>query len=119
MSLLVPQQIVLAGIVPVYNTAKAEGDGDEFVNSGQMVIHVKNSHADSPRTVTIDTFMPCNYGMDTEHDVAVVVEGIDPGPNEVVIGPFPKSRFNDAEGKIQITYSDAAADLTIAVVDLP
>jgi len=119
MSLLVAQQIVLAGIVPTYHTCKEEGDGDEFVNSGQMVIHVKNGHANASRTITIDTFTKCNYGMDTEHDVAVVVEGIDPGPNEVVIGPFPKSRFNDAEGKVQITYSDTAADLTIAVVDLP
>lgn len=115
MALLVPQQIVLAGIVPTYNTAKATGDGDEFVNSGQIVIHVKNAHADTARTVTIDTYTKCNYGLDTEHDVAVAIAG----QSEKVIGPFPKNRFNDAEGKVQITYSDAAADLTIAVVDLP
>lgn len=119
MSLLVPQQIALAGIVPTYHTCKEEGDGDEFVNPGQTVIHIKNAHADTARTITIDTYTKCNYGKDTEHDVAVVVNGIAPGPNEVVIGPFPKSRFNDANGRVQITYSDAAADLTIAVVDLP
>ena len=113
MALITPQQIVLAGIIPTYEVCAA--GGDEFVNSGQIVIHVKNVNGSLARTVTIDCYTPCNYGLDTEHDVAVVVAG----PGESVIGPFPKARFNDANGRVQITYSDSAADLSIAVVDLP
>lgn len=116
MALRVAEQIVRAGIVPTYHACSEAGD--EFVNSGQMVIHLKNSNADTPRIVTIDTFTKCNYGLDTEHDVAVTVLGIDPGPTEVVIGPFPKSRFNDALGRVQLTY-DHHEDLNIAIVDLP
>lgn len=115
MALIVPQQIVLVdGIVPTYETCEA--GGDEFVNSGQIVIHMKNANATLPRSVIIDTYTKCNYGLDTEHDVTVVVPA---GPGEIVIGPFPKSRFNDALGRVQLTYTDGAADLSIAVVDLP
>ena len=112
MATLTPQQIVLAGIVPTYNSC-AEA-GDEFVNSGQCVIQLKNVNA-AARTVTIDCFTPCNYGLDTEHDVAVEIPLT---VGDKVIGPFPKSRFNDAEGKVQLTY-DHHEDLSIAIVDLP
>ena len=107
-----PEQIVLAGIVPTYHACSDLGD--EFENSGQCVIQLKNVNA-AARTVTIDTFTPCNYGMDTEHDVAVEIP-LNVG--DKVIGPFPKSRFNDADGKIQLTY-DHHEDLSIAIVDLP
>ncbi len=112
MGLITPQQIPLAGVVPTYGACSA--GGDEFVNTGKIVIHIKNAHADTARTVTIDTYTPCNYGLDTEHDVAVEIAG----QAEAVIGPFPKSRFNDGDGRVQITYS-TEADLSIAVVDLP
>ncbi|MBA7708132.1 hypothetical protein ES703_117022 [subsurface metagenome] len=111
-----PQTIVKAGIVPTYHECSEAGD--EFVNSGKTVIHIKNSEAETARIVTIDTYTKCNYGLDTEHDVAVTVEGIDPGPTEKVIGPFPKSRFNDPNGRVQITY-DHHENLHIAIVDLP
>jgi len=35
-----------------------------------------------------------------------------------MIGPFPKNRFDDATGKVQITYS-AVVSLTVAIVQVP
>lgn len=112
MALITPQVIVAAGIVRSFE-ACASG-GDEFVNSGRHFIAVINAHASDPRTITIDSQQACNQGSD--HDIAVVITA---AQDEKVFGPFPKDRFNDSDGKVQITYSDSAADLTIAVFELP
>ena len=112
MATLSPQIIVAAGIVRAF-TAAAAG-GDEFVNSGKHFIAVINAHASDPRTVTVNSQQECNQGFD--HDIAVVITA---AQDEKVFGPFPKDRFNDSDGKVQITYSDSGADLTIAIFELP
>ena len=112
MAVITPQVIVAAGIVRSHEGC-ASG-GDEFVNSGRHYISVINAHAADPRTVTINSQINCNQGVD--HDVAITITA---GQDEKIFGPFPKNRFNDADGKVQITYSDSAADLTIAVFELP
>lgn len=109
MATLSVQTVALAGITPSYVAAAL--DGDEFVNSGREMIHVKNGHT-SPWTVTVNSQLACSQGFD--HDAAVVVTNA----QERMIGPFPKSRFDDATGKVQITYSGVTA-LTIAIVQVP
>jgi hypothetical protein len=109
MSTLSVQVVILGGLSPSY--AAAAAGGDEFVNSGREFIHVKNGHT-SAQTVTVNSQAPCNQGYD--HDAQVSV----PASEERMIGPFPKSRFDDAGGKVQITYSGVTA-LTIAVVQVP
>ena len=108
MSTLNVQKVVLAGLSPTYGTAAA--GGDEFVNSGREFIHVKNGHT-GPQTVTVNSQEPCNQGYD--HDAPVEI----PASEERMIGPFPKDRFDDAGGKVQITYSGVTA-LTIAAVQV-
>ncbi|OGD18839.1 MAG: hypothetical protein A2Y70_00600 [Candidatus Aminicenantes bacterium RBG_13_64_14] len=100
---------MLGGLTPSY--AAATAGGDEFVNSGREFIHVKNGHT-SPQTVTVNSQTVCNQGYD--HDAPVVI----PASEERMIGPFPKGRFDDANGKVQITYSGVTA-LTIAAVRVP
>ena len=112
MATITKQVVVLAGIVPSWE-ACASG-GDEFLNSGRCYISIKNAHAADPRTVTIDSQVVCSQGSD--HDAVVVVTAAN---DEKLIGPFPTDRFNDGDGKVQITYSDSAADMSIAVFEVP
>ena len=108
MSTLNVQKVVLAGLSPTYGEAAV--GGDEFVNSGREFIHVKNGHT-SPQTVTVNSQAVCSQGFD--HDIPVEI----PASEERMIGPFPKDRFDDAGGKVQITYSGVTA-LTIAAVQV-
>lgn len=111
--LITPQRVVLDGIVPTYEAALE--DGNEFVNSGRHFIHAKNAHETEDRTIAINSQTPCNQGVD--HDVSVVITAAE---DEKMIGPFPKDRFNDAAGKVQITYTPSTGvDITIAVIEVP
>ena len=113
MATLTPQVVEpKVGVIPTY-TACAAG-GDEFVNNGRVSIHIRNAHGADPRTITIDSQTGCNQEA-SDHDIAVVITAAN---DEKVIGPFPKARFDDAAGKVQITYSDAAADMTIALMTI-
>lgn len=98
--------------------AAAASGGDSFPNSGVEYVEIVNGHATAPRTVTFDSPQACDFGLSANaaHDLAVVVPGVSGAPaNRVVIGPFPVARYNDANGRVQVTYSDSAADLTVAV----
>lgn len=111
--LITPQVVVLAGIVPTYEAALE--DGNEFVNSGRVFIHAKNGHVSEDRTIIINSQVNCNQGVD--HDISVVITAAE---DEKMIGPFPKDRFNDSAGKVQITYTPSTgADITIAVIEVP
>lgn len=109
MATLNVQKVSLTGITPVYVAAGASGD--EFANSGRVFLHVKNGGT-SPINVTINSQTPCSYGFD--HDVVVAV----PNGEDKMIGPFPKARFDDPNGKVQVTYSSVAS-VTVAAIELP
>jgi len=109
MAILTVQQASLSGVNTTYGAAA--GGGDQFANTGKAMIHVKNGDVSS-KTVTVDSQKVCSQGFD--HDAAVAI----PAGEERMIGPFPKDRFNDANGDVQITYS-AVTSVTIAVVELP
>lgn len=106
MATLTPQVAALTGLDVSFSSA-ASG-GDQFANSGKEYFHVVNGSGSSI-TVTADAQTNCNFGFD--HDAAVAV----PAGEERVIGPFPTNRFNDANGNVQVTYSDVTS-LTVAVV---
>lgn len=108
MATLTVQKVDLAGLAPTY--AAAAVGGDEFVNSGKEFIHVKNGGAGAI-TVTVNSQALCNQGFD--HDAAVSV----PASGERMIGPFLKARFDDANAKVQITYSGVTS-VTIAVIQV-
>lgn len=106
---LTVQAISLSGINPTFGAAAETGDA--FLNSGREYLHVKNGGG-AEVTVTIDSQAACNQGFD--HNAAVAV----PASGERIIGPFPKARFNDANEKVQVAYSDVTG-VTVAAVRLP
>lgn len=111
--LITPQRILLTGIKPTEEDALE--DGNEFVNSGRHFIFAKNNHASEDRTITIVSQVDCNHGVN--HPAPVVITAAE---DEKMIGPFSKSRFNDENGKVQITYTPTTGvDIKIAVLELP
>lgn len=109
MATLTMQKPTLSGIALTYSNCSA--GGDEFVNnSGRVCIHVKNGNT-AAQTVTVNSQKPCDQGYD--HDVVVSI----PASSDRLIGPFTTDRFNDANGKVQITYSGVTS-MTIAAIEL-
>lgn len=108
--LITPQRVVLTGIKPTYEDA-LDG-GNEFVNSGRHFIHAKTT---AEVTVHVTSQTPCNQGGD--HPIAVAISIAE---GEKMIGPFPKDRFDDPDGKVQITYTPTTGvGITLAVIEVP
>ena len=61
--------------------------------------------------VTLTTQRPCNHGFTVDQ-----VESA-PGQTLFYLGPFGADRFNDAQGLVHVSYSDASA-LRVAVQKL-
>lgn len=106
MATLSAQQMSRSGLEPSY--ASAAGGGDEFVNTGEEFIHIKNGDGSS-HTVTIETPNLVDGLAIADRAVAI------PGGEERMIGPFPTSTYNDANQKVQLTY-DAVTSVTIAII---
>ena len=106
---LAVQAVSLSGLNPSFVAAAAGGDA--FLNAGREFLHVKNGGG-SEVTVTVDSQVPCNQGYD--HNAVVAV----PAGQERLIGPFPKARFDYANQKVQVAYSDVTS-VTVAAVRLP
>lgn len=108
MATLSVQKVGLTGLAPTFAVASA--GGDDFLNSGRVVLYVKNGGT-SDQIVTVNSQTPCNYGFD--HDVVVTV----PASGERIIGPFAKQRFDDPNGKVQISYSGVTS-VTVAALEV-
>lgn len=89
----------------------ASSGGDYFQNDGKVIIRVTNGHATLARTVTADAPNTCDHGLSANaaHDAVKSVAAL----TTVRMGPFDPKRFNDSNGRVQLTYS-TEADLTIA-----
>ena len=113
MAILVVQQISRAGLNP--SLAAAAAAGDAFPNTGHVFFRVKNAHAATPRNVTVASQLPAGaipQGA-AKTNVAVAV----PALGERWIGPFDPASFNDANGRVVVTY-DTEADLTVGAFAL-
>lgn len=111
MSLFEPQTVTLDGVVPAKNQATA---ADSFVNSGRVFILMENLDA-AERSVVINSQKGCNQE-ETDHDITVVVL---PANDWKMIGPFPKDRFNDALGKVHLTYVGVVDAIKISLFEIP
>lgn len=109
MATLTVQQIAVTGLEAAAAAAAAAG-GDDFVNNGKTFIKVTDGAATAP-TVTIASRVACSRG--STHNIAVAITA---GESRY-IGPFPMDRFNDANGKVSVTYS-AVGSVTIEVFTL-
>lgn len=120
MATLVPNVNAVGGSVTDLDLTAAAAGGDQFTNPrGRGQILVLNSHATLARTITVaavQTTRPASAGAPatTIEDIVVVLAA----EKYAIIGPIPTA-YNDASGNVQISYSDAAADLTLTTIDLP
>lgn len=107
MAALTVQRPTVSGVAQTMATA-ASG-GDTVANDGKVFLRVTNAHATLSRTVTVDAPGTCSHGLtaNAAHDAVVTIAGV----TTKIIGPFPIDRFSET---LAITYSDSAADLTIA-----
>lgn len=113
MATLTVSAVVEAGVAQ--NLVAAAAGGDQFANTGKEIFIIENAHATLPRTVTFDVPNTDNFGVSGSGlDRAVVVAAL----TTLFIGPFPTGKFNDANKNVQVTYTDAAADLTVQVIQL-
>ena len=103
------QIVTLAGVTPAKTTATA---ADWFYNSGRVFILMENLDA-AERSVIINSQEDCDQGSD--HDETIVVL---PANDWKMIGPLPKNRFNDAEGKVHLTYVGVVAEIKITLLEV-
>jgi hypothetical protein len=117
MAALTVQTASLSGVTPTFNTC-ASG-GDSFLNDGNVFVEVVNAHVSQSRTVTFAaasaTLTHDGFGTVPVSNTAVTVAA----STRKIIGPFPTARFNNSSGAVAVTYSDSAADLSMAVINLP
>lgn len=98
---------VTEGLKPVLITSVSP---DYFTNDGRIFLFFVNGATEA--IVTVDAVIPCEHGVD--HNVVVTV----PASEDRMIGPFPKDRFNDGNGKVKITY-DNVTTITVTAIRLP
>lgn len=91
-----------------------EDDGMWFTNNGRIYLDILGGTAGA-LAVTINSQSLCNFAAD--HDIVVTPVAA----TRYLVGPFPRSRFDDAENKVQITFAAGAeADLMkIQAIQLP
>jgi hypothetical protein len=105
MALLTVQSVGRAGLEPVLVAAAAGGDTFPLVD-GREWIEVNNASAGAV-TITIKSKQKCDQGFD--HDLVISVPA---GKKRVISGFLPISRFQNANGNLEITYS-AVASVTV------
>ncbi len=87
----------------------ADADGDEFENDGNV-----NIHATGPATgwsLVFENGRDSNFGEHPPYTLAVAA-----GSTTIVSSRFSKFRFNQSNGKINVTYLPSEANITIAAL---
>jgi hypothetical protein len=107
---LTPQQIVRTGLAPVFAGWDA-GLQHGFANDGRIFAQVKNTNA-AVRTVTVQT-----PGTVDGLAVAERTVNIPATTGDVMIGPFPPSAYNQADGQVYLDI-DVVLNVTIAIFRL-
>jgi len=106
----------LTPIVPARSDVELAGvaaaaGGDEWVNDGSELLLIEHTNAGgADATLTIVTQKTVDGEAVADKTVAIV-KG-----KRYIIGPFPTGYYNDANSKVQITYS-SETDLEVAVID--
>ena len=106
----------LAKVVPTIESlttipgASADGAGDSFVNEGDELLLVEHVNAGG---AAVDLTFAVNRTIEglALPDRTLTIQ---PG-DRALIGPFSKQIYNDGDGKVQISYTDAT-DIELAVI---
>lgn len=94
--------------------SSAAAGGDEFPNSGQELLVVKNgsgSSMDVTITAQVNSFDDASYGNAVKENqtLSVAAGGV------ALLGPFSRKSFNDGSGNVQVSYSDETSVEVAAV----
>ena len=89
----------------------ATGGGDLCLNDGDTFLLFENG-ADQEVVVTVNSIKACSHGQD--HNSVTTV----PVNERRAIGPFDRARFNNAAGKIAISYGGAVVNLTVKAISV-
>lgn len=103
----IPNQLT-SDELPITFQAAAAG-GDEFSNDGNV-----NIHATGPATgwsLVFENARDSSFGDHPDYTLAV-----EAGETTIVSSRFSRFRFNQGNGKINVTYLPSEANITIAAV---
>lgn len=111
MALLNVQEINYKGSEISYSTA--DSSGDTFTNDGKTRLHIKNGGTDVNVTIKTqkDSLVVGGYGVIDLVDEVITVSA----NTEYVVGVFPRSRFNNSFGQVEVTYDDTS-NVEVAVI---
>lgn len=82
-------------------TRTPDAGGDAWENDGATMFHFLNSGVST--VVTFNAVTNCSHGFD--HNLAITVPAT---TGDVWVGPLSTSRFNDANGRVGVTYSQVS-----------
>jgi hypothetical protein len=92
------QHPAIAGAVLAANAAAS---GDKFTNDGKSLLVITNGDGSSHTCTLDDPNTPVPPGSAANNDAVLTVAA---GATKA-FGPFPTSRFNDADGNVAMTWS--------------
>ncbi len=78
-----------------------EDDGMRFLNTGRVYLHILGGGAGA-LAITINSVGVCSQGADHDIILTPVAATI------YLVGPFPKGRFDDGDGYVNITLEGGA-----------
>jgi len=90
----------------------ANADGSYFANNGNVFLHARNASAGA---IVVTFTVTGAIGGLTPANITVTVPLTS---GDKMIGPFPPEVFNDAQGRVLVTYASVTS-LTVAAVRLP
>lgn len=107
MATITVQTVTASGLDVDVNDVAAAAGGDDFANDGKTFFLVWNQ---SVGALTVSFASPgvCEHGgTHPISSVSVSASGIH------VFGPFAPPRFNDANGRVAVTYPGGVTSLTV------
>lgn len=105
-------------VVQALAAAAAGGDTVAAFNASKDFLVIRNAHATLTRTVTFANQETDSHGHDT--DYAITIAAVTTEHIELSLVAGGASRFkHPTTGLLEISYSDAAADITIGVFSRP
>ncbi len=118
MATLTLQNVARTGVDPAAGEVAAASGGDEFTNDGGTMLRVNNGGGGAVAvTITAQTTEVKPNDQLGKLTVGNVVVSVGAGLVRE-IGPFPPGIFNDANGRVQVTY-DQDVSVTVAARRLP
>ena len=115
MATITAAKIIEAGVTSSLSTCAAAGD--EFSNSGVEFIRISNEHATQQYTVTVTaqttSYINPVYGKLTKSNVTKTVSA----GASAYFGPFKQKPWNDANNKVQLTYTVTSNGAALSTID--